>query len=156
MRRVVVLVLGVALLVAGCGGRADLAPDRAETLQGTVLAVTQAAADARWDDALALLGEARTELDAGVDADEVSTARYREVDAALDEVESQITAERDRVAAEQAAAQQAAAEQAAADQAAAEQAAAEQAASDAPAPAPAPKPAPPGKDKGKGPGKGGK
>ena len=155
MRRVLVLVLGVALLVAGCGGRPDLAPDRAHTLQSTVLAVTQASAEARWDDALALLGEARTELDAGVDADQVSTARYREVDAALDEVESQITAERDRVAAEQAAAQQAAADQAAAEQAAADQAAAEQAATSN-APAPAPKPAPPGKDKGKGAGKGGK
>ena len=152
MRRALALVLGAGLLVAGCGNSPDLAPDRAHTLQGTVLAVSQASAVARWDDALGLVTEARTELDAGVDAGEVSTARYREVDAALDQVEAQITAERDRVAAEQAAAAQAAADQAAAEQAAAEQAATEQA-----APAPAPKPEPPakGKDENSGKGKGG-
>ena len=80
-------------------------------------------------------------LDAGADAGEVSTERYQQIDAALDQVASDL-------AAQQAAAEQLAAEQAAADQAAADKAAAEQT---APAPAPA---TPKGKDKN--PGKGNK
>ncbi len=137
-----VLVLAAGLLLAGCSGSPDLAPDRAHTLQESVLAVSQAASEARWDDALALLGTTRTELDAGVDAGEVSTARYREVDAALDRVESEITAEQARVAADQLAAEQAAA--------------AASAAATPPASEPAPEPAAPGKGNGKdkNPGKG--
>ena len=73
-----------------------------------------------------LLAETQTALDAGADAGEVSTARYREIDAALDRVATELAAA--QAAADQAAAEQAAAEQAAAEQAAAEQAAAEQAA----------------------------
>ena len=140
MRRPAVLVLVAGLLLAGCGGSTDLAPDRAHTLQTTVLAVSQAASEARWDDALGLLDEARAELDAGADASEVSTARYREVDAALDRVEAEITAEQARIAAAQVAAEQAAAEASAA--------------ATEPAPAPAPAPAGPGKGKDKNPGKG--
>ncbi|MET0789071.1 MAG: hypothetical protein ABWY33_07510 [Cellulomonas sp.] len=138
MRRRIALVLGAGLLLAGCGGSTDLAPDRAHTLQQTVLAVSQAASEARWADALVLLDEARDELDAGVDAHEVSTARYREVDSALERVEAEITAEQARLAAAQVAAEQAAAEASAA----------------ATEPAPAPAPADPGKGKDKGPGKG--
>ncbi|MEZ0448910.1 mucin-associated surface protein [Cellulomonas sp. ICMP 17802] len=137
MRRAAGLALAAVLVLAGCGGSTDLAPDRAHTLQQTVLAVTQAAAESRWDDALAQLDEARTELDAGVDAGEVSTARYREVDAALDRVTAEITAEKERVAAAQAA----------------EQAAATPTAT---TPAPAPEPPAKGKDKDKDKNKNGK
>jgi hypothetical protein len=126
---VVVLVV-TAFLTGGCGAEPDLDADRASQLQEAVLQVSTAAAASQWDAADAGLVEARARLDAGVDAGEVSTARYREIDRALDAVAAAVAAERARVAAEQAAAAQAAAEQAAADQAAAEQAAAEQAAAD--------------------------
>lgn len=142
MRRPIALVLAAGLLLAGCSGSTDLAPDRAHTLQQSVLAVSQAASEARWDDALALLGTTRTELDAGVDAGEVSTERYREVDAALDRVEAEITAEQARIAADQLAAEQAQAS----------------ATATPPASEPAPAPASPGKGNGKdkNPGKGNK
>ena len=123
------LVVGGVLVCGACAGSPDLESDRAGALQESVLAVTQAAEQARWSDAQTLLDETRTTLDAGADAGDVSTARYREIDAALDQVAADLAAE--QAAAEQAAAQQAAAEQAAAEQAAAEQAAAEQAAADA-------------------------
>ncbi|WP_456788206.1 hypothetical protein, partial [Cellulomonas sp. P5_C5] len=119
-RAMTALALGVALACAGCGSAPELAADRAQALQASVLAVTQAASDARWADAQVLLTDTQAALDAGVDAGDVSTARYREIDAALDRVAADL-------AAAQAAADQAAAEQAAAEQAAAEQAAAEQA-----------------------------
>ncbi|MDQ0373145.1 hypothetical protein [Cellulomonas humilata] len=143
--RMISLVLGVALVCAGCGSSTELAADRARTLQDSVLAVSQAASEARWADAQSLLVETRVALDDGVDAGEVSTTRYREIDAALDLVATELAAS--RAAADQAAAEAAAAAQAAAEQAAAEQAAAEQEAAPPPAKEP---PAP----KGKGPGKG--
>lgn len=142
------VVLGAVLVCAGCADRPDLEADRAATLQESVLAVTQAAGEARWADAQALLLTTRTTLDDGVDEGEVSTTRYREIDAALDLVATELAAAQaaaDQAAAEQAVAEQAAAEQAAAEQAAAEKAAAEQ--QNAPA---APKKEPPApKDKGK-------
>ncbi|GEL96455.1 hypothetical protein CTE05_00020 [Cellulomonas terrae] len=141
------VVLAAVLVCAGCAGRPDLEADRAQTLQESVLAVTQAAGEARWADAQSLLLTTRTTLDDGVDAGEVSTTRYREIDAALDLVATELAAA--QAAADQAAAEQAAAEQAAAEQAAAEQAAAEKAAAEQNAPA-APKKEPPApKDKGK-------
>ena len=118
------LVVGGVLACGACAGSPELESDRAGALQESVVAVTQAAEQARWSDAQMLLDETRSTLDAGADAGEVSTARYREIDAALDQVAADL-------AAEQAAVEQAAAEQAAAEQAAAEQAAAEQAAADA-------------------------
>jgi hypothetical protein len=101
---VTAFVLGVALATAGCGGSSpELSADRAHTLQESVLGATQAAAEGRWDDAQALLTTTQTELDAGADAGEVSTARYREIAAAIVEVQTQITAEQQRVAAQAAA-----------------------------------------------------
>ena len=131
------LALGAALALGGCAGAADLDAERAATLQESVLAVTQAAAESRWADAQGLLSQTRTALDEGADAGEVSPARDRTIDAALDAVETDVGA---ALAAEQAAAEQAAAEQAAADEAAVE-----------PQPAPAPEaPATTPKDNGKG------
>ncbi|KQY47422.1 hypothetical protein [Cellulomonas sp. Root137] len=135
------LVVATALLCGSCAGSPELADDRAATLQQSVLAVSQAAAESRWADAQSLLAETRTALDVGANAGEVSTERYQQIDAALDQVASDL-------AAQQTAAELLAAEQAAADQAAADKAAAEQT---APAPAPA---TPKGKDKN--PGKGNK
>lgn len=147
-----VAVLAGVLVCAGCGNPPELADDRAQTLQETVLVVSQAASEARWADAQVLLAETQAALDAGADAGEVSTTRYREIDAALDRVAAELAAA--QAAADQAAAAQAAADQAAAEQAAAEQAAAEQAAANQQVqPAPAKEPKPP---KDKGPGKGGK
>ena len=143
--RIPALVLGAVLVCAGCGSAPELAADRAASLQQSVLDVTQAASEARWADAQVLLVDTQASLDAGADAGEVSTTRYREIDAALDRVAAELAAA--KAAADQAAAAQAAAEQAAAEQAAAEQAAAEQKT----APAPAKEP-----PKGKGPGKGDK
>lgn len=141
------VVLGAVLVCAGCADRPDLEPDRAQTLQESVLAVTQAAGEARWADAQTLLADTRADLDAGADAGEVSTPRYREIDAALDLVATELAAA--QAAADQAAAEQAAAEQAAAEQAAAEQAAAEKAAAEQNAPAPPKKEPPAPKGKGK-------
>lgn len=128
------LVLGLALAVAGCGSTPELDADRAHTLQQSVLGVTQAAAEGRWTDAQALLATTRADLDAGADLGEVSTARYRQIDTALDEVESQLAA------------------------AAAAAAAVPEPVPAAVTPAPAvvdtPATTPKGKDKGKGPGKG--
>lgn len=146
------VVLGAVLVCAGCADRPDLEPDRAQTLQESVLAVTQAAGEARWADAQTLLADTRADLDDGADAGEVSTPRYREIDAALDLVATELAAAQaaaDQAAAEQAAAEQAAAEQAAAEQAAAEQAAAEKAAAEQNAPAPPKKEPPAPKGKGK-------
>ena len=151
------VVLGVALVCAGCGSAPELAVDRAQSLQTSVLGVTQAASEARWADAQSLLVATRVALDDGVDAREVSAERYREIDAALDRVANELAASQaaaDQAAAEQAAAEQAAA-QAAAAQAAAERAAAEQAAAEQVAPA-GPAKAPPAKGKGEGKGKGDK
>lgn len=141
------VVLGAVLVCAGCADRPDLEPDRAQTLQESVLAVTQAAGEARWADAQTLLADTRADLDDGADAGEVSTPRYREIDAALDLVATELAAA--QAAADQAAAEQAAAEQAAAEQAAAEQAAAEKAAAEQNAPAPPKKEPPAPKGKGK-------
>jgi cobalamin biosynthesis Mg chelatase CobN len=143
------VVLTAALVTAGCAGRPDLDADRAATLQAAVLEVTTTAAAGQWDATDAALAETRDRLDAGVDAGEVSTSRYREIDRALDRVAAAVASERARVAAEQAAAAQAAADQAAAEQAAAEAAAAEQAAASS-GPAGKPKPGPPASDKGPG------
>ena len=121
----------------GCGSAPELEGDRAQKLQESVLGVTQAASEARWADAQVLLADTQASLDAGADAGEVSTARYREIDAALDRVAAELAAA--QAAADQAAAAQAAAEQAAAEQAAAEQAAAEKKSEPAPAPAAPPR-----------------
>ncbi|KQR16777.1 hypothetical protein [Cellulomonas sp. Leaf334] len=143
------VVLVVALGCVGCGSAPELAADRAQSLQESVLAVTQAASEARWADARVLLADTQADLDAGVDAGDVSTARYREIDAALDRVAAELATA--QAAADQAAAAQAAAEQAAAEQAAAEQAAADQAAAEQKnQPAPPAKEPPGPKDKGPG------
>ncbi|MBO9554439.1 hypothetical protein [Cellulomonas sp.] len=135
------VVLAVTLVTAGCGSRPDLTDDRAATLQAAVLQVTSAAAAGRWDEADAALADTRARLDAGVDAGEVSTERYREIDRALDGVTAAVAAAKAQAAAAQAAAEQAAAAQAAAAQAAAAQAAADQAAAAQEGPrGPAPKP----------------
>jgi hypothetical protein len=102
------LVLATALLATGCGSRPELDTQRAHTLQQSVLGVTQAAADGRWADAQTLLETTRTQLDAGADAGEVSTTRYRRIDSALDAVQSELAAEQERAAAAQAATDQAA------------------------------------------------
>lgn len=148
------LVVASALACAGCADDApELDADRARTLQESVLAVTQAAAESRWSDAQGLVAQTREALDEGADAGEVSTARYRQIDAALDGVESDLAA----AVAAAAVAAQAAADQAAAEQAAADQAAAELAATPQPAPAPeAPAKTPKGKENNPGKPKGGK
>ena len=156
--RLTSVVLGVALVCAGCGSSPELAADRARALQDSVLAVSQAASEARWAEAQSLLVQTRGVLDDGVDEGEVSTARYREIDAALDVVATELAASQaaaDQAAAALAAAEQAAAEQAAAEQAAAVQAAAEAAAEQQTAPAGPGKTPPKPKEKG-GPGKGDK
>ena len=148
--------LAAVLVVGGCGHAPDLAAERAHALQQSVLAVSQAAAQGDWAQASTALDRTRTQLEAGADAGEVSSARYRQVDAALDDVEQQVAAAQaaaqaaaEQAAADQAAAEQAAAEQAAAEQAAADQAAAEQAAATSAGAGPAP-----GDGKGTGPGTG--
>lgn len=143
------LALGVAG-VAGCGSDPDLSAARAHALQASVLRVTQAAAEGRWQDAARLLAGTRARLDTGVDRGEVSTVRYRAIDAALDGVEAELVAAQQRAAAAQAAAEKEAAEKERAAQEAAQQA--------TPTPEPVvqdPRPGPGKGDDGKGkPGKG--
>lgn len=92
-RASLVLALAVMLALTGCGGRPDLEASRAHALQMSVLTVTQDAADGRWADARSALEVARGQLQAGSDANEVSLARYRAINAALDEVGGELDAE---------------------------------------------------------------
>lgn len=162
--------LAVLLALAGCAAPPDLDADRAGALQAAVLTVSQDAAAGQYAAAQESLADVRRDLERAADAGEVSTARYRTIDDALDRTADELTAAIDaraaaehaaaqaaaqQVAAEQAAAQhaaeQAAAEQAAAEQAAAERAAAEQAAGTdegSNEDAPKPKNGPKGKGKG--------
>lgn len=97
--------LAIALLGAsGCGSTTELAAERGRTLQASVLAVTQAAAQGHWREASTLLASTRALLDAGVEQGEVSAVRYRAIDAALDDVEAELAAARQRAAAAKAAA----------------------------------------------------
>lgn len=148
------VVLVAALVTAGCGSRPDLTHDRAVTLQAAVMQMTSAAAAGHWDEADAAIADTRARLDAGVDAGEVSTTRYREIDRALDGVTAAVAAARAQAVAAQAAAEQAAAAQAAAAQAAADQAAADRAAAQEAPRGPAPKPKEKGPAKQEPPGKG--
>lgn len=155
--RLVVAVLVAGALLAGCGSSPELAPSAAGELQQSVLEVTQAAADGRFELAAAGLADVRQELIAAAEQGDVSADRYRTIDEALTAAEAQLAtvqqALAEQAAAEQAAAQQAAVDQALAEQAAAQQAAAEQAAAEqAAAEQPASGKGGPGKD---GPGKGG-
>ncbi|MFS0700365.1 mucin-associated surface protein [Cellulomonas sp. 179-A 4D5 NHS] len=122
--------LALVVVLAGCGQGAELDAERAAALQQSVLTVSEEAAAGRHGAAQAALAQVRSELEAAVDAGEVSTARYRQIDDALDRTDQEVSAALAAQAAAQAAAEQAAAEQAAAEQAAAEQAAAEQAAAE--------------------------
>lgn len=122
--------LALLVVLAGCSQGAELDAERAAALQQSVLTVSEEAAAGRHDAAQAALAEVRSELEAAVDAGDVSTARFRQIDDALDRTDQEISAALAAQAAAQAAAEQAAAEQAAAEQAAAEQAAAEQAAAE--------------------------
>jgi chromosome segregation ATPase len=159
--------VAVVAVVGACQSSVELDADPARVLQADVLALTTAVAAGRWDTVEAELREAREHLDAALESGEVSVARYRQIDDALDTVAAEVEDERDRLAAAAAAAEAAAeheaAEQEAAEQEAAEEAAAEEAAGSSDDPAPteprAPKkddepkgkddPGPP-KDKGKG------
>ncbi|RHA42322.1 hypothetical protein D1825_07455 [Cellulomonas rhizosphaerae] len=87
------------LAVGACGSQTDLAEDRAHTLQVDVLAVSTAAAAKKWDAVESALTAARKQLDAGLDAGEISTSRYHEIDAALDRVAAEVAAAEDRAAA---------------------------------------------------------
>ncbi|MBT0995537.1 hypothetical protein KIN34_14730 [Cellulomonas sp. DKR-3] len=108
---VIALGLTLALLGAsGCSGSAELTTERGRTLQASVLEVTQAAAQGHWREAATLLAATRALLDAGVDRGEVSTVRYRAIDAALDDVATELAAAQQRAAAAKAAADKEAAE----------------------------------------------
>lgn len=126
--------VAATLVLAGCGATPELASGRAAELQADVLTVTEAVAAGQYDVAAEALAEVRAGVQEAVDAGEVSTTRYHQIDEALDRTAAELEAARAALAeqqtAEQAAAEQAAAEQAAAEQAAAEQAAAEQAAAE--------------------------
>lgn len=91
--------LTLALTLSACSSPPDLEVDRARTLEADVLVVTRAAAAAKWDAVAAGIAAARSDLDAGLDAGDLSTARYREIDAALDRVAAEAEAAQDRAAA---------------------------------------------------------
>jgi hypothetical protein len=107
--------VGVVALLGACGSSVELEADRARALQADVLALTAAAAAGKWDVVEDDLRSTRALLDAALESADVSVARYRQIDDALDGVAAEVEAERDRVAAAKAAA--AAKEEAAADEA---------------------------------------
>lgn len=115
----------LVLVLAGCSQEPELDADRARALQQAVLTVSEESAAGRYDAAQAAVTQVREELEAAVDAGEISTARYRQVDDALDRTGQEVAAALAAQAAAQAAAEQAAAERAAAEQAAAQAAAQE-------------------------------
>ena len=127
---VVGLALTAGLVLSGCGSAPDLDPASADQLQQGVLVVSQTVAAGQYDAADAAVAQLREDLEAAVDAGDVSASRYGRIDAALVGVSAEVAAAREAAAAQQAAAEQAAAEQAAAEQAAADQAAADRAAQD--------------------------
>ncbi|MDM7831122.1 hypothetical protein [Cellulomonas edaphi] len=86
------------LVLGACGGQTDLEGDRAHALQQDVLAVSTAAAAEKWDAVGAGLAAARAELDAALDAGDVSPARYHRIDAALDRVAAEVATARARAA----------------------------------------------------------
>lgn len=105
--RTTLVALGLTLALigtSGCGSTTELAEERGRTLQASVLAVTRAAAQGDWREASTLLESARKLLDEGVEQGEVSAMRYRAIDAALDEVEGELTAAQQRASAAEAAA----------------------------------------------------
>lgn len=129
-----VAALGALVTLSACSPAPELDPGAATELQAAVLAVTQAAAAGRLDEAETGVSQVRETLEAAVDSGAVSAERYGEIDDALDRTAAELgaarQAEAERLAAEQAAAEQAAAAQAEADRLAAEQAAADQAAAE--------------------------
>lgn len=152
----IALGLTLALLGAsGCSGSAELTTERGRTLQASVLEVTQAAAQGHWREAATLLAATRALLDAGVDRGEVSTVRYRAIDAALDDVATELAAAQQRAAAAKAAAETDAAAEEAEEEPPVKTVATDEPASPTTPTSAAPDPAPaPGPDKDKGEGKG--
>lgn len=167
--RVLPVVLGAALLLAGCAPAPDLGRATAVSLQDGVLAVTTASASGDYQAASDALRTTIEQLEKASADGTVSPEKYRQIRAALAQVETDlqnaITAAelqrmKDEVAKQQADAQaaldKAAEDQAALDQATRDQAAEEQAAADQTdggdlAPAPDTEPGNGGKDdKGKG------
>lgn len=94
MRRTALLggAVTLVLTLGACGSESDLTADRARALQADVLAVTSAAAAGSWEAVDEAIRAARADLDAGLDAGDLSTARYREIDAALDRVAAEADA----------------------------------------------------------------
>ncbi|WP_210478997.1 hypothetical protein [Naasia sp. SYSU D00948] len=131
--------LAVSLSLAGCASSPELTVSAADRLQQQVLAVTTAAAEGRYADARAALEVTVQDLEAAVDAEEVSPTRYREILAAVRLVRADLEAaaaaaaaaeqaQREAELQQQLEAQQQAAAEAAAAQQAAEEAAAQEAA----------------------------
>ncbi|ROS30573.1 hypothetical protein [Cellulomonas sp. PhB150] len=89
----------LALTLGACGSPTDLTAETARSLQADVLSVTTAAAGGKWDAVDSGVAATRADLDAALDAGEISTARYREVDAALDRVAAEAEDVQDRAAA---------------------------------------------------------
>lgn len=150
--RLLPVALAVALLLAGCAPAPDLGRDTAESLQDGVLAVTTASASGDFQSAADSLRATMEQLESAAAERTVSPERYRQIRAALAQVETDLQnaitaaelqrikddlaeqaeaqAALDKAALDQAAADQTARDQAAADQAAADQAAADEAAAD--------------------------
>ena len=82
----------LVLALGACSSESDLTAERARALQADVLAVTTAAAAGNWEAVDDGITAARADLDAGLDAGDLSTARYREIDAALDRVAAEADA----------------------------------------------------------------
>ena len=92
-RRVLIAwVVGLIVLTGCAGSPPDLTPDAAERLQEAVNGVVQAAVEGRYDDAGAALLATRAALDEAADAGQVSAARYRQIEDALQRAEVELAA----------------------------------------------------------------
>jgi hypothetical protein len=87
------------LVLGGCAVQEpDLAPRAAAELQQEVGDVARAAAQGRYDAAMAAAARVRAALEEAAAAEEISVARYAEIEAALSRTEEELASAADEAA----------------------------------------------------------
>ena len=93
MRRALAAMAVAAILaLSGCAADDGYTDAAAQSLQGAVLAVTQASSTGDWATAQAALDETATRLTAAVEAGDISEERAAEIIAAIAEVRADLDA----------------------------------------------------------------
>lgn len=93
-RRMAAAALAVTLALSGCAGQSAYPAAVADRLQDTVLQVTTYASSGNIDAALAALDELERRLEAAHASGQISDARYRDVQAAIERVRAQLEKEK--------------------------------------------------------------